>query len=184
MGTLDILQSHDIVADKKALEWLVSSVREHQQVARADVYSGNAMVMRRRSLGLPDFPAEGQEDESKEMLEQLEAELHGQDGGVGGFETWRTSAVQHATDAKRSAEIEERETIIAEGTRVNNEWQKLVRESGLIDLPKPDAVVRMEELLEAEEAVLAEEDAEASLTEEQNDEIEREADALIGKLRN
>ena len=176
VGTLDILLSHDIVADKQALEWLISSVRNHHQMRVADVYSGNAMVMRRRSLGLTDFPAEGEQDESKQMLAELEAQVATAQGGPGGFEIWRGKAVENAQKAQIAAAEEERKRIIAAGTKAKEEWQMLVGE-GLIDLVKPRAVQEMEEMLANEQ------EDEFELTDAQSDQIEQEADRLVGALK-
>jgi hypothetical protein len=60
------------VLDYGALAWLVGKVRQVDQLKRDAVFGGNAMVMRRRKLGLSDFPAEGEEDESKALLRELE----------------------------------------------------------------------------------------------------------------
>lgn len=60
--------------DLNALEWLVGKVRQWTQLQQDATFDGNAMVMRRRKLGLTDFPAEGEADESKELLRALELE--------------------------------------------------------------------------------------------------------------
>lgn len=58
--------------DLGAVEWLVGKVRQTETLRREATFAGNAMVMRRRALGLSDFPAEGELDESKRMLAELE----------------------------------------------------------------------------------------------------------------
>lgn len=83
VGAYDILRAQEIVMDKLAVEWLIGKTRQTVEVKVSRQYDGNAMVMRRRSLGLSDFPAEGEVDESKEMLRRLEGEV-AQAGGVGG----------------------------------------------------------------------------------------------------
>lgn len=74
VSVFDLLRSHDVVLDTHALDWLVGKVRQTSAKERADTFSGNAMVMRRRKLGLSDFPLEGEVDESKELLKLLELE--------------------------------------------------------------------------------------------------------------
>ncbi|CED82086.1 Mitochondrial/chloroplast ribosomal protein L4 [Phaffia rhodozyma] len=81
ISTLDILKTHELVFDMPALEWLIAKVRQFDEAAYSAQFDGNAMVMRRRALGLSDFPEDGQPDESKEMLRQLEAQLGGEGEG-------------------------------------------------------------------------------------------------------
>lgn len=202
VGTYDILLSHDIVADKQALEWLISSVREHQQLAKADVYSGNAMVMRRRSLGLTDFPAEGEQDESKEMLEALEAEVNA--GGAGGFELWRQKAVESAIEAKKTAEVDDREEVMRLGKQAK-EIREMMVSQGVVDaeVKRPEQMMRdllAKEANRAEKAEKAKEvkpktRAEASAKQGKNakrklklkqltaEETEKEADSLVNTLK-
>jgi hypothetical protein len=125
VGAYDILKHQEIIVDKLALEWLIGKDRQLRGMVQAQLYDGNAMVMRRRSLGLSDFPKEGEEDESKRMLEELERELNGQasagktmmEGGAGGYEIDEVNelgdvveeAVEGGADAIPEGELTEKE---------------------------------------------------------------------------
>lgn len=75
--TLDLLRAGDVVLDLHAIQWLVGQARLMDNRIADSAFDGNAMVMRRRKLGLSDFPKEGEVDESKEILRLLEEEASG-----------------------------------------------------------------------------------------------------------
>lgn len=121
-----------------------------------DLYSGNAMVMRRRSLGLSDFPKEGEVDESKEMLKRLEEEAMAGDGGPGGYELWREKALTDALEARDATKSE----------RVGAEVEETLVEE------------------EAEEEWEGEwEEEEVELTREEKEEIEESSRKLVDELK-
>ncbi|KAL7411109.1 ribosomal protein L4/L1 family-domain-containing protein [Mrakia frigida] len=156
VGTFDILKAHDVVCDKLSLEWLISTTRNYQVIEKMDLYSGNAMVMRRRSLGLSDFPKEGEVDESKEMLKRLEEEAMAGDGGPGGYELWREKALTDALEARDATKSE----------RVGAEVEETLVEE------------------EAEEEWEGEwEEEEVELTREEKEEIEESSRKLVDELK-
>ena len=106
-------------------------------IEKMDLFSGNAMVMRRRSLGLSDFPKEGEADESKAMLRKLEEEALAGDGGPGGYELWREKALTDAFEA-RGLTPAERKAVGAEAEKVvgEEEWEDLEEEG--VELSQED----------------------------------------------
>lgn len=120
VSVFDLLRSHDVILDTHALDWLVGKVRQTSAKERADTFSGNAMVMRRRKLGLSDFPLEGEVDESKELLRLLElesglrsAELAGEGEDAGERGIFGKGEVERELDEDEvELEVEQAEEIL------------------------------------------------------------------------
>lgn len=106
ISTLDVLKAHEIVFDLPALEWLIAKVRQFDELAYSAQFDGNAMVMRRRALGLSDFPKEGEEDESKALVRKLEATLGEGEGDMTSFEAEERAplSVEEEAEVKRKAD--------------------------------------------------------------------------------